>query len=461
MTASRHVAIIGAGIAGLTAAYDLARAGYQVSVFESGSEVGGLAAGFRAPNWEWSLERFYHHIFSNDKEILDLARELGMRDQVIFRRPNTSMWYNGVPYYFDTPLRLLAFPHLSLPDKLRMGMTIAYLRYVEKNWRRLEGYLADDWLARWMGERGYGMLWRPMLQGKFGDHYQDVNLAWFWARLVKRTPSLGYFAGGFQAFADRLADQVQALGGRLYLNTAVQRIEPVAGAGALEHAVRVIRGGQAEEFGAVIATVPPGLMARLAPDLSPDYLAGLRSLKSMGAVVMTLAVDRQVTPGHYWINLPKGAGFPFLAFVEHTNYMDAEHYGGDHLLYCGDYLDPSHPYFSMSDDELLEAFLPGIQKLNPGFQRAWIRQFWVHKATYAQPVPPLNYSRMIPGLETPVPGLYFASMSQVYPWDRGTNYAVEIGRRVAGDVIRDQSSALSRQPVHQKDPLALPGRGSG
>jgi protoporphyrinogen oxidase len=111
--------------------------------------------------------------------------------------------------------------------------------------------------------------------------------------------------------------------------------------------------------------------------------------------------------------------------------MDASHYGGDHLLYCGDYLDPSHPYFSASDEELVETFLPGLVKLRPDFKREWIRQVWVHKTTYAQPVPPLNYSQMIPDLETPVPGLYFATMSQVYPWDRGTNYAVEIGRRAA------------------------------
>ncbi len=434
MNHNRQIAIIGAGVAGLTAAYDLARAGYPVTIFEASSEVGGLAAGFRAPGWEWPLERFYHHIFANDSEILALAREIGLGDQVIFRRPVTSMWYQETAYPFDSPQRVLAFPHLSLPDKLRMGLVIAYLRYVTRNWQRLEGYPADPWLDRWMGRRAYRTLWQPMLQGKFGDHYREVNLAWFWARIVKRTPSLGYFVGGFQAFADRLAERVQALGGRLYLNTAVQRIEAVAGNGR-GPAVRVVRGGQPEEFAAVIATAPPGLLARMAPDLSAEYLAGLARLKSMGAVVMTLAVDRQITPRDYWINLPKGAGFPFLAFVEHTNYMDPAHYGGDHLLYCGDYLDPGHPYFGMSDEELLRAFLPGIRRLRQDFRPDWIRQIWVHKTSYAQPVPPLNYSQMIPPLETPVPGLYFASMSQVYPWDRGTNYAVEIGRRVARQVL--------------------------
>ena len=62
---------------------------------------------------------------------------------------------------------------------------------------------------------------------------------------------------------------------------------------------------------------------------------------------------------------------------------------------------------------------------------------WLFRETYAQPIPPLNHSQHIPDLRTPLPGLYFASMSQVYPWDRGTNYAVEIGRRAARLIASD------------------------
>jgi protoporphyrinogen oxidase len=153
----------------------------------------------------------------------------------------------------------------------------------------------------------------------------------------------------------------------------------------------------------------------------------------MGAVVLIVALDRQLTQ-YYWHNLPKEAGFPFLALVEHTNFIPAEHYGGDHLIYCGDYLDPGHEYFTMSKEALLERFLPSFKLVNPAFDRSWVRDTWLWKTAYAQPVPPVNHSRNIPPIQTPVPGLYFASMSQVYPWDRGTNFAVEIGRRTAGMV---------------------------
>ncbi len=158
----------------------------------------------------------------------------------------------------------------------------------------------------------------------------------------------------------------------------------------------------------------------------------------MGAVVMILALKHQLSEeGFYWFNLPKSAGYPFLALVEHTNFVSPEHFGGEHIVYCGDYLDPSHEYFRLSDEELLERFLPGIQRFNSKFDRSWVRKVWVSRTTYAQPVPLVNHSRNVPEIRTPLPGLYFASMSQVYPWDRGTNFAVEIGRRAARMILAD------------------------
>ena len=152
----------------------------------------------------------------------------------------------------------------------------------------------------------------------------------------------------------------------------------------------------------------------------------------MGAVVMTLSLKHQLSEqGYYWYNLPKSAGFPFLALVEHTNFLSPEHFGGDHIVYCGDYLEADHEYFQLSKDELLQRFLPALARINPRFEPGWINNSWLYRTSYAQPVPLLNHSRNIPSIQTPIPGLYFASMSQVYPWDRGTNFAVEIGRRAA------------------------------
>lgn len=445
-----RIAVIGGGLAGLTAAYDLAKSlpKAEITVFEAGSHLGGLAVGFKGrPEWDWPLEHFYHHIFTNDDAILGLTNELELSDSVEVLNPVTSMFFEGKNYAFDSPLRLLAFPHLPMIDKLRMGFVLAYLRYHPKPpWQSFDKQLADQWLAKWMGKRSYAKLWQPMLEGKFDTFYDRVNLAWFWARIFKRTKDLGYYKGGFQAFADGLAQQVRERGVQIRMDTAVTAIGPRAESAAEPKAEGKSEGGfevalNGEEhahFDTILSTVSPGLMQRLAPELPESYLSQLNGLESMGAVVLTVALNQQLlVDGTYWVNVPKPAGIPFLALVEHTNMIDPQHYGGDRLLYIGNYLKTDHPHFDLSAEDLLEEFLPHLPAFNTNFDRSWVTGAWVHSAKYAQPVPTVGYADKIPDIRTPLPGLYFASMSQVYPWDRGTNYAVEMGRKVAKMIEED------------------------
>jgi protoporphyrinogen oxidase len=421
-----RIAIIGAGVGGLSAAYDLNLAGHEVTIYEAADYVGGLASGFTEPHWNTSVERYYHHWFASDDDMLGLIEELGLDNKVVFHRPKTVVRHKDQFFPLDSPLTALTFPGFNFLDMVRFGLVTIYLRYLA-SWRPLEKLEAETWMKRYYGERLYRTLFQPLLMGKFGPYYQEVNMAWFWARFKVRTPRLGTFEGGFQQFADDFADILRERGVSIQLSTPVERITEHSG-GGLE--IMLPDGG--ERFGRCLVTVSPGILARLAPDLAPDYLKGLLELKSLGAVVMVLALRRKLSrKGYYWFNLPKSAGFPFLALVEHTNFLKPEQFGGDHIVYCGDYLETEHEYFQLTKDELLERFLPNLKRFNPEFTPQWVRESWLFRANYAQPVPLVNHSMNIPDIRTPLPGLYFASMSQVYPWDRGTNFAVQIARKAA------------------------------
>ena len=432
-----QIGVVGAGVAGLAAAYDLLDAGHDVTVLEASDHTGGLAAGFCDERWEWPLEKFYHHLFTSDSSIIGLVEELGIKDKLFFPRPITSVIYDDEIVPFDSPLAWIRFPGFKPWHVVRFGLVSAFLRFTSP-WRYLEQFTADAWLRRWYGDHIYETTWRPLLIGKFGPYYKDANMAWMWARLKVRSPHLGYFEGGFQMFIDTLTAAVEARGGEIWLNSPVRAIEP-QGDGRL-----LLRTADADNFfDRAVVTTSPSLFGRMAPSLPPGYLGQLQELKSMGAVVLTLALRRQLMEETYWLNIPAASPdkrqneFPFLALVEHTNYIDRAHYSGDHLVYCGDYVVPDHDYFEMDKDALESLFVRNLHRINPSFEPEWVRESWLYRARYAQPVPEVNHSQRIPTLRTPIPGLYFASMSQVYPWDRGTNFAVEIGRRVARLLLED------------------------
>ena len=417
----------------MSAAWDLIRAGHIVTIFEASDHPGGLASGFKEPHWDWSVERFYHHWFASDRHMLGLLEELDLRKNVRFPRPYTVLFYNDKWYPFDSILQALRFPGLGWGlNKIRFGLIGLFLR-LTSNWKTLEKTTVDAWMRKWAGERVYQTLWEPMLIGKFGPYHKQVNMAWFWARIHARTTKLGTYQGGFQAFADDFAAILTDLGVKIRYRSPAGGIHRNS-----KGSLTLDAGSSPQVFDRVLVTISPEAFASMTPELPSDYLTGLRNLKHMGAVVMTLSLKRRLSEqGYYWFNIPKTAGYPFLAVVEHTNYLSPEYFGGDHILYCGDYLELGHEYFTLSDDELLERFIPGIRRLNPAFSLEWINKIWVHRTQYAQPVPLVNHSQNIPPIKTPIPGLYFASMSQVYPWDRGTNFAVEIGRRAAKMILSD------------------------
>ncbi|CAG1001130.1 partial 15-cis-phytoene desaturase, partial [Anaerolineae bacterium] len=299
------IAIIGAGFGGMAAAWDLKKAGHDVTIFESADYVGGLASGFKEPHWDWSVEKFYHHWFQSDGEMLGLIRELGLEDKVIFPRPYTVMLHNGKWHPFDSILHALLFPGLGFGlNKIRFGFVGLFLR-LTKNWRALEKVTAHEWMIKYAGRQVYEQMWQPLLIGKFASYYKDVNMAWLWARMHARTTRLGTFEGGFQKFADVFAEKLQEMGVKIRLGAGIKSINQDQASRSLSV--------DGESFDKVLVTTSPNLMAKLCSELPENYLKGLLELKSMGAVVMTLSLKHQLSKEkYYWFNVPKEEGYPFL-----------------------------------------------------------------------------------------------------------------------------------------------------
>ena len=440
-----RVGIIGAGATGLAAAYELGKHGHQASVYERAPFLGGQASTFDVGGAR--LERGYHHLFTSDNDILELVKDIGLGHQMRWIPSKVGTLYDGKIYNFVTPIDLLKFTPLSVIGRLRLGLTALLLRRM-KDWRQLEGVTADEWLQKKAGRRAYEVFWGPMLRGKFGDdYYTQVGMAWVWGKIHTRFASrekglskevLGYPIGSFGEIFDVLARRIEEQGNKVLISAAVNRIAVEVGRlTGMEVQLRD-REPSTLEFDAVIATTPSYIFPWLVPPLPEDYLSRLTGVSCMAAVLVVLVLNRPLS--HiYWLNVADRS-IPFVGVIEQTNLIPPGHYGGKHIVYLSNYLSTSHHLYSLDKDDLLREYLPHLRKINPDFQESWIEESYHHRVDGAQPIIGTGYSKRIPDHRTPFKGVYLANTTQVYPEDRGTNYSVRMGKRVAHMAMEDFAS---------------------
>lgn len=426
-----RIGIIGAGFTGLSAAYQLAKKGHVVTVFEKDSAPGGLAVGYKEKEWDWSLEKHYHHWFTNDNSVLRLASEINV--DVLTKRPKTSSYVNGVIYQLDSPKTVLTFPKLTIFERIRMASVLAALRF-NPFWKPLENYTANKILPVYMGEKAYKLLWKPLMVNKFGAFADEISLAWFWARIKKRTSSLAYPEGGYLQFANELVNNLKKNNVQFFFNTEVKQIKSTDNV-QISFDIRNLK-FEIRNFDKVIVTLPSFFFIKIAPQLPQEYKQKLLQLKGLGAINLVLRFKKQfLKDGTYWLSVCD-ASSPIMAVVEHTNFMDKKYYNNEHLVYLGNYVAHDHQYMTKNEHELLEIFDPFLKKLNPSYKHDLIG-VKAFKTPFAQPIIPINYSHILPPLKTPLRNVYLANIQQVYPWDRGTNYAVELGEKVTRLIEND------------------------
>jgi len=450
-----RVAVIGAGVAGLTAAHRLSEIGHVCDVYERWPGLGGQAATIDVGGGA-RIERYYHHLFVTDRYILALCRELGLPDEFEWRPSSVAMFADGRSHPFTTPLDLLRYPPLSLRSRLRMGAAVLLLQRRQRV-EPFELITARAWIQRYMGREVWEKVWGPLLRAKFGERADAIAMAWLWSKLTvrreltgsdARRELLGYPRTSFETVFAALTSTIEGAGGRVLVDRPVARLErdsdgflvhPGApGSFRRGHDPRAYDAGDPLRYDAVIATVPSEVFMqildeRLTARIRSDYKRRIRASEYHTALCLVLELERSLTR-FYWTNVVESE-IPFCGLVEHANFVEPERYGGRRFAYVANYVASDDELLALEPDELLTAYEPGLRRLNPGFSRDWVRERWLFREPHAQPIVTIGYRDRMPALDTGIPGLVLANTTQIYPEDRGTNYSVRLGWDAAATLL--------------------------
>ncbi len=455
----RKFGIIGGGITGLTAAYRLVQAGHDVTIFEASDALGGLAAGFDLAGHR--VERAYHFLYKTDEYILALCEELGIKDALAFHKSSVSTYYDGKLYPMMSPVDLIKFTPLSFINRIRAGVTVLWLQRV-KDWRKLEKITALEWLRKYAGRQVTDVIWEPLLRGKFDRYFDKVTMSWLWGRVVQRVDSrdaklggeaLGYFKGGFKVITDKLIEPIAAGGGKFRMQTPVRQI---AHDEAADQVIVTTAAGE-ERFDRVLATVPSDVLAKMIgayESRDPEFFSRLRSIDYLDAVLQVFATRQKLTD-YYWhnINTPNA---PFVVFLSLTELVGSQQYDGLNIYYIGAYVPREHAYMTGDPADVKARWYAELQKIFPHFDQSQIVDEALFRMRNAQHIVDIGFEQnKLPPHQTPCRGLLMCNFSQIYPMDRGTNYAVRDGNRMAERLLASLDEEKGAERVRAIAPASF------
>lgn len=425
------VVVVGGGFTGLTSAYELSKRGKKVHLIEADETPGGLAGIFNFSDGV-KVEKFYHHWFDNDVYVPKLVQELGLEGDVILLPTRTGMYFNGRMWKLSTPLDLLRFNALSFIDRIRLGLLVLQVRRI-KDWKSIEHLSIREWLEPLCGKSVYKIVWEPLINAKFSVFAEAVNAVWMWKKLVLRGSTrndkggeqLAYFNGGFGRLAEKLVEAIRQNDGQVTLNCRAIGVELTANKiTGLKTDQGTIEGSQ------YLFTPSLPIIADILNDAAePLWITSLRRVKYLGNMCLVLRLKHSLSET-YWLNV-NDSGFPFVGVIEHTNFDTPENYKDTHIAYLSRYLAVEDPVWNYSDEEYFTFALKHLQRMFPKMELDWVIDYKVWKSEFAQPVTERGYSNYVPSRDTPFENAFISTMAQIYPEDRGTNYAIREGKAVA------------------------------
>lgn len=432
------IGIIGAGYTGLTIAKELVEKGQDVTIFEKQPYVGGMVNTIEIFNTR--LEKYYRHIFKSDKEAIKLIKEMGLESELIW--PATKMGYlsNKKPYLFGTPISLLKFKPLNLIQKLRFGFNVIHIKLIN-DYKKLEKVTAEKWLKDRIGDKVYSQVWEPLLISKFGEEKDQISMAWLWGKIKLRSTSstpegeqLGYIKGSYQKLTDKLYEYLLNKNVNIKLETSVKEITKEND----KYVVKYIRNEkeEKEEFDVIVSTIDyKGFEKLFDKYMNEEEKQKIQKVNYTSARTMMIVTNKSFSP-FYWLNIGDN-DIPFGGIIEHTNFIDKSNYDNNHILYISNYMTEDNKLYNVSKEELLKEYMKSLTKINKKFTMKNIKDYYVFDEKYAQPIIECNYSEYIMNDKLEKEKIYLCTMPQIYPEDRGMNYAIKSGVNLANKILEE------------------------
>jgi protoporphyrinogen oxidase len=424
----RRVAVVGGGIAGLTCAHLLLKAGLVPVLIESTSQLGGLATFFEHDGFY--LERFYHIVVDSDSHLIDLLVDLKLDTQVVWRESRLAFLADGKLYPFNTAADLLRFRPLPLQDRLGAGRGGLRVRMMKGDQTPLDAEPAGHWLRRIFGVRVTAAIWEPLLRAKFGEAWPEVPAYYVWSRVHRekggKKEVKGYVQGGYRGIAEALRNRILEQGGEIRLNSPVDSIEQIGAD------MRIRVRGETESYRCVVSTLPLPLLSRAVSGTLTGSVP-LPDLKYQG-VVNVVVVSRRALQPFYWVASIEPS-FPFQGLVETTNVIPNEWVGGRHLIYLLSYGRPGSEDYSRSDPTLRQQALAALARHFPGFSHDHIEAVYVFRAPFVEPVWTVGYLQRKPAVRIGGSGLFLCTTAQAYPSPTSWNTSVALARNTVQAVV--------------------------
>ena len=433
-----RLAIVGGGVLGMTLAHRLAQAGKNVTLFEASQQLGGLASAWQLGDVVW--DRHYHVTLMSDTHTRGLLDELELEREMRWVQTKTGFYTDGRLHSMSSSLEFLKFPPLSLVDKSRLAATIFYASKI-KDWKKLEQVPVSAWLRRLSGEQTFQKIWLPLLRAKLGENYRDTSAAFIWTTIARmyaarrsgfKKEMFGYVPGGYARVLDTFSRRL--FSERVYTRTGHPireiRKQPTG------HVTLHYGDDTRNNFDRVIVTAAAPVAARMVQGLEDGERSRLHSIRYLGVICASVLMKRPLA-GYYVTNIPDSS-IPFTGVIEMSALVDREEFGGNHLVYLPKYVSPDDPMFEIPDAELENRFLSGLEKMYPGFDRSDVLTFKVSRVRHVVALPTLNYSELIPPMQSSIAGLYMVNSSQIVNGTLNVNESVQLAQIAATNLLTER-----------------------